>query len=76
MGKSAATVQRRRVILASAASGNHYGELLALIRSWRCHVKPKLTELDTFVLYDLGLTSQQREEVGNDDVTRERGGRE
>ncbi|CAG5116262.1 unnamed protein product [Candidula unifasciata] len=53
------------VILLSAASSNHYDEMQAMLHSLHSMVFPELSKTENFslVLWDIGLTSDQRQKV-------------
>ncbi|CAG5116264.1 unnamed protein product [Candidula unifasciata] len=53
------------VILVSGASSNHYDEMQAMLHSLHSMVFPELSQKENFslVLWDIGLTSDQRQQV-------------
>lgn len=62
----AAQIPETDVILLTAASSNHYEEMQALLHSIHSMVFPGLSKQENFslVVWDIGLTADQRKKVG------------
>ncbi|CAG5116261.1 unnamed protein product, partial [Candidula unifasciata] len=58
-------IPKNDVIISSAASSNHYDELQAMLHSLHSVVFPELSKTENFslVLWDIGLTSDERQKV-------------
>ena len=59
MAEVTRNVTPHKYLLVSAVSANHYGEMQALMLNVHEELFPRLSNF-TFVLFDLGLTSLQR----------------